>query len=325
MLTALKRDNDFLWLQEVDKFALQNSLRDLDKAYQNFFRETKKGNTEQGFPRFKAKHKSKQKYRTNYTNGNIAIDMDACQIKLPKLGWVKFRKSKKLTELPGAIVNITIKKASSGKYFASVVCKADIQELPENTKYVGYDLGIINFAIGSNGDIIKNPRYYQKEQKKLVRLQRKLSRMEKGSKNYIKQCNKIARQHEYVANMRRDFLHKESTRIVRENQVICLEDLQVREMLKKGKRIKISKLISDVGWREFRRMIQYKGKWYGRIVIIVDKTYPSSAKCSVCGDINLMLTLNMRKWECSKCGTIHDRDKNASQNILNEGLRLLSA
>lgn len=323
LLTRLKRDKDHVWLQEVDKFALQNSLRDLNTAYINFFRDFKKGKI--GFPKFKTKHKSKQKYRTNYTNGNIAVDMDSCRIRLPKLGWVRFRKNKKLTELPEEIINAIITKTSSGKYFASVTYKAEVRHLPETENTVGYDLGIITFAIGSNGDIIENPRHFQREQKKLKKLQRKLSRMVKGSNNYIKQRTKIACQHEHIANMRKDFLHKESTRIVRENQVICLEDLQVKEMLRDGKRKKISKLISDTGWRTFRNMIQYKSDWYGRLTVIIDKEYPSTAKCGICGNINPMLTLNMRKWKCPECGTIHDRDKNASQNILNEGLRLLTA
>lgn len=323
LLTRLKRDKDHLWLQEVDKFALQNSLRDLNTAYINFFRDLKKGKT--SFPKFKTKHKAKQKYRTNYTNGNIAVDLDNCRIKLPKLGLVRFRKNKKLTELSEEIINATITKTSSGKYFVSVTCKAEVRQLPETKNMVGYDLGIITFAIGSNGDIIENPRYFQREQKRLKKHQRKLSRMVKGSNNFNKQRIKIACQHEHVANMRKDFLHKESTRIVRENQVICLEDLQVREMLRDGKHKKMSKLISDAGWRTFRNMIQYKSDWYGRLAVIIDKEYPSSAKCSACGNVNPMLTLNMRKWKCPECDTIHDRDENASQNILNEGLRLLTA
>jgi putative transposase len=321
LLTQLKQDENHLWLQQVDKFALQNSLRDLSTAYSNFFRELAKGNKKQGSPKFKSKHKSKQKYRTNYTNGNITVDMVACQIKLPKLGWVKFRKSKKLTELPDEIINATVTKTSSGRYFASVICKANIQELPENANYVGYDLGLKTYAIGSNNDIIENPRYLEGELKKLATLQRQLSRKTKGSKNYKKQRIKVAKQHENIANMRKDFLHQQSTRIVRENQVICLEDLQVKNMVKNRR---LAKAISDAAWGMFRKMIIYKAKWYGRTVVIVDKFYPSSKRCNVCGEINPMLTLSIRKWKCPNCGTIHDRDKNASQNILNEGLRLLS-
>ncbi len=321
LLTELKQDKDYLWLQEVDKFALQNSLRDLNTAYQNFFREVTKRNKKQGFPKFKSKHKSKEKYRTNFTNGNIAIDMEANQIKLPKLGWVKFRNGKKI-KAPSTIINATINKASSGKYFVSVLCEFEAQELPGNTSYIGYDLGLKTYAIGSNGDLIENPRYLRQESKKLARLQKQLSRMKKGSNNYKKQKIKVARQHERIANLRKDFLHQQSTKIVRENQVICLEDLQVKNMIKNRK---LAKAISDVSWGTFRQMMLYKANWYGRTVVIIDKFYPSSKLCNVCCEINPMLTLSIREWQCPKCLTVHDRDKNAAKNILNEGLRLLSA
>jgi len=316
LLTELKRNKDYLWLQEVDKFALQNSLRDLNTAYANFFKSA------QDFPKFKAKHKTKQKYRTNFTNGNIRVDMEVKHIRLPKLGWVRFRKSKKLTKIPSEIVNATISKASSGKYFVSVLCKAEVKELPQNSNYTGYDMGLEDLLIGSNGDIAKNPRWFRQEARKLAKLQRQLSRMTKGSSNYKKQQHKIARQHEHIANMRKDFLHKLSTRIVRENQVICLEDLHVKDMIKNKR---LAKSIADAGWRLLRQMIIYKAAWYGRVVSVIDQFYPSSKQCNVCKEINPMLTLNMREWKCPICGTIHHRDKNAAQNILDEGLRLLAA
>lgn len=320
LLTQLKQDKDYVWLQEIDKFALQNSLRDLSAAYTNFFRELTKGN-KPGFPKFKSKRSSKQSYRTGYTNNNIEVDMDNCRIKLPKIKWVKFRKSKKLTKLPDDIINATITKSPSGKYFVAVVCQAKIEKLPETTNYVGYDLGLTTYAIGSNGDIIQNPRYLERELKKLAKLQRRLSRKTKGGKNYEKQRIKVAKQHERISNMRYDFLHQQSTRIVRENQVICLEDLRVKNMVKNKR---LAKAISDAAWGMFRKMINYKACWYGRTVVIIDKFYPSSKLCNVCGEINPMLTLNIREWQCPKCGTIHDRDKNASLNILTEGLRLLT-
>lgn len=321
LLTELKRDKDHIWLQETDKFALQNSLKDLSTAYSNFFRELAKGNKKQGFPKFKSKRKSKEKYRTNFTNDNIAVDMEANQIKLPKLGWVKFHKGKK-TKALGAITNATINKTSTGKYFVSVLHQAEIKEPPENKNYTGYDLGLKTYAIGSNSDIIENPRYLRQESKKLARLQKQLARMKKGSNNYKKQKIKIARQHERIVNLRKDFLHQQSTRIVRENQVICLEDLQVKNMVKNRK---LAKSISDAAWGTFRKMILYKANWYGRTVVIIDKFYPSSKLCNVCGEINPMLTLSIREWQCPKCRAIHDRDANAAMNILNEGLRLLAA
>ncbi len=322
LLTKLKQDKDHLWLQQVDKFALQNSLRDLNAAYNNFFRELRQGSVKPGFPRFKSKHKSKQKYRTNFTNDNIRVDMEACKIKLPKLGWIKFRKSEKWTELPGRIISAAINRTSSGKYLVSVLCQAKVDELPEVHSFAGYDLGLTTFAIGSSGDVIENPRYFRKEERKLARLQKRLSRKTKGSNNYLKQRTKVARQHERIANMRRDFLHQQSTRIVRENQVICLEDLRVKNLVKNRR---LAKSISDAGWGMFRQMISYKAEWYGRTVVIIDKFYPSSKLCSVCGETNPMLTLSVREWQCPHCKAVHNRDTNAARNILNEGLRLLSA
>lgn len=320
MLTELKRDRDLLWLREADKFALQNSLTDLERAYTNFFDGRKKGE-QVGFPKFKKKHKAKQKYRTNLTNNNIAMDLETREIKLPKLGWVRFQKSKKLTELPGQIVNATITHASSGKYFVSVLFMHQVRELPESHDYAGYDLGLKTYAFGSNGDIIENPRYLKQAEKKLARLQRSLSRKKKKSRNFCRQRIKVARQHERVANMRKNFLDQESTRIVRENQVIVLEDLKVKNMVKNRR---LSKSMSDASWGTFRRMIEYKGRWYGRTVVSIDKFYPSSKLCSVCGEKNPMLTLSVREWACPHCGTVHDRDENAAINILNEGLRLLA-
>jgi len=321
LLTKLKQDKEYIWLQEVDKFALQNSLKDLDKAYANFFRERAKGNTKQGFPKYKSKHKTRQKYRTNYTNDNVRLDIEAQQIKLPKLGWVKLHKSKNLIESPGKIINVTVNKTSSGKYFASVLYLAEIQELPETKNNAGYDLGLKIFANSSNDDTIENPRYFRTEERKLTRLQRQLSRKAIGSNNRQKQRIQVARQHERITNLRKDFLHQQSTRIVRENQVICLEDLQIKNMIKNRR---LAKSISDAGWGMFRQMIIYKANWYGRTVVIIDKFYPSSKKCNECGEINPMLTLSIREWQCPKCGQTHDRDKNAAQNILAEGLRLLS-
>lgn len=321
-LTQLKRLKEHLWLNEADKFALQNSLRDLAVAFENFFRERQKRNTKQGYPKFHSKRDHKQSYRTNFTNNNIEVDMEGCCIKLPKLGWVSFRKNRKQTDFPKTIINVTIRKTPSGKYFASVLCLTEVAELPVSANDIGCDLGLTQFLIPSQGEPIENPRYYRKTEKQLAYAQHKLSRKKKGSKNYGKQKIKVAKLHERIANQRKDFLHKESTRLVNENQIICLEDLQVKNMVRNPR---LAKSIQDAGWSEFKRMLLYKAGWYGRTVVLIDKFYPSTKRCNCCGEVNPMLTLSDREWQCPACETIHDRDRNAARNILQEGLRLLAA
>ncbi len=313
-LTKMKAAEDTKWLSEVDKFALQNSLKDLDKAYKNFF----EGRS--NYPQFKSKHGSKQSYQTNFTNDNIRIDAKHNLIKLPKLGWVEFAADGR--EIPDKVVNVNISRTPAGKYYASVICVTEIDSLPAAVGQVGIDLGIKQFAILSTGETIENPKYYVKAQKKLVKLQRRLSKKKKGSKNRDKARLKVAGQHEKVANQRKDFQHKLSKKLVVENQVISMEDLRIKNMVKNRK---LAKAISDAGWGEFRRMVEYKAAWHGRVVVIVDSFYPSSKLCSKCGTKNAMLTLSHREWQCPVCGTIHDRDKNASKNILAEGLRILAS
>ncbi len=321
-LTLLKQSKEHLWLNEVDKFALQNSLRNLDTAFVNFFRERQKGNIKQGYPNFKKKHGSTQSYRTNFTNGNIQVDFVNCRIKFPKLGWVTFRKSKKQTTFPTEIINATIKRMPSGKFFVSVCCHDQIEVLPETDKQIGGDLGLKQFLIPSYGEPIENPRYFRKTEKKLARAQRKLSKKKKGSNNRNKQRIKVARLHEMVFNQRRDFLHKQSFMLVNENQVICMEDLSVKNMLLNHK---LAKSIQDAGWSDFKRMVAYKSGWRGRTFVQIGKFFPSTKKCNHCGEVNPMLTLSDREWQCPSCDAIHDRDHNAAQNILDEGLRLLAS
>jgi putative transposase len=315
-LTKLK--TELAWLKEIDKFALQNSLKDLDRAYQNFFREIKKGNTEQGFPKFKSRHTHDYSYKTTWTNNNIEIREN--QIKLPKLGLVKMALSQ---DIQGRIINCTISKTPSNKYFVSVCCTDVVMDfLPENKNYIGIDLGIKEFAITSKGEKFENPKHLSKLEQKLKIEQRRLSSKKKGSQNWHKQRIKLNRVHEKIANQRTDFLQKLSTKLINENQVICLEDLQVKNMVKNHC---LAKAISDVSWSEFKRQLDYKSKWYGRELIKINKWFPSSQLCSECGyQSKITKDLSIREWICPNCGVIHDRDVNAAINIENEGLRLLA-
>jgi putative transposase len=315
-LTKLKQEKE--WLKEIDKFALQNALKNLDRAYSNFFREIKKGNKEQGFPKFKSKRNNLYSYRTSFTHNNIRIEGN--YLKLPKLGLVKFAKSR---EIQGRILNCTIIKTCSGKYFASICCTdVEIQKFINNKNIVGLDLGLKEFAITSYGEIIDNPKYLFKLENKLKREQRKFSKKKKGSKNRNKQRIKFNVVHEKITNQRNDFLQKLSTRLIKENQIICLEDLAVKNMVKNHK---LAKAISDVSWSEFVRILQYKSLWHDRIIQKVDRYFPSSQLCGVCGYKNIKVKdLSIREWICPECGTKHNRDVNAAMNIKNEGLRLLN-
>ena len=309
-----KLKKEYNWLREVDSISLQQSLKDLDKAFKRFFKRLS------GFPKFKSKKNSRQSYRTQYfkrSNGTESIEIKDDKIKLPKLGWLKFRKSREVT---GKIQNVTIRKSKAGKYYISVCVKEEVEKLPQTDKAIGIDLGLKNFLITSNGEVVSNPRTLTKYEDKITRLNKRLAKKEKGSNNWYKVKYKLAKTHEKVANIRKDFLHKLSTKLICENQTIIVESLKVKNMLKNSR---LAKSISDVSWSKFVDYLSYKAEWYGRELIKINTFFPSSQLCSECGYQNKEIKdLSIREWECPKCHSIHDRDINASKNILQQGLQL---
>ncbi|NDI34758.1 IS200/IS605 family element RNA-guided endonuclease TnpB [Chengkuizengella sediminis] len=310
--------NEFIWLKEVDKFALTNAIYDLDTAYQNFFREIKNGNKNQGLPKFKSKRNRYYSYKTNFTNNNIKVDFENNRVQLPKLKWISCKLHR---QFDGVIQSATIKQYPSGKYFISILVDTDIRELPKNNNIIAFDLGVKEFLVDSNDKHIDNPKTIYKYEQKLAKLQRQFAKKQKGSNNWNKHRIKVARLHEKIANIRIDFLNRLSSQIINDNQVIISEDLNIKGMLKDSK---LAKSISDVSWGEFTRQLEYKADWYGRTYHKIDRWFASSQTCSSCEHKNKSVKLlTIRKWECDKCKTIHQRDENASINILNKGLKEL--
>lgn len=291
--------------------ALQQTLRDLDRGFVNFFQKRA------AHPVFKSKHNHYQSYRTLNQGDNIRIT--GKYLKLPKLGYVKVRQSMEI----GHINYVTIEKTPTGKYFAVLNVDFEPELLGNDGGCIGIDVGIKEFYTTSNGNVISNPKHLERSMKKLIREQRKLSRKVPGSNNRNKQRLKVALVHERITNQRNDFLQKTSTALIRENQTICVEDLNVRGMVRNHK---LAQSIASAAWSKFFNMLEYKAVWYGNDIIRVPAKYPSSQTCSCCGYQNpLVKNLAVRRWECPECHTVHDRDKNAAINILNYGMLIQSA
>ncbi len=310
-LTCLKQQEEYCWLSEVSSVPLQQALRHLDKAFLNFFEGRAK------YPTFK-----KKRHRQSATYTSNAFKWDGTSLTLAKMtAPLDIRWSRPLPN--GATPSsVTVSKDCADRYFVSFLVEEDIKQLEPASATVGADLGLKAFVILSTGETIGNPKFFHKDEKKLAKAQRRHARKQKGSKNRAKARQKVARIHARIADRRYDFLHQLSTRLIRENQTICVESLQVKNMVKNHS---LAKAISDLGWSEFVSFLSYKAAWYGRNLVKIDKWYPSSKRCFDCGHLLDSLTLDVRIWTCPECGVVHDRDLNAAQNIHAVGLTVFEA
>lgn len=307
-LTELKKTDEFVWLNDVSSVPLQQSLRHLQTGFLNFFA----GRT--GYPSFKAKHHHRDS--AEYTKSAFRWDQVTQQLTLAKMKTplpIRFSR-----HVPAEPTTITISRDPSGRYHVSMLVETEVTELDDAPNdAIGIDMGITTFATLSTGEKVANPRYHQADMDRLARAQRDLARKQKGSKNRGKAAQRVARIHARIADRRRDHHHQLSTRLVRENQTIVVEDLNLRGMVTNRH---LSRAISDVGWGQFASMCEYKSDWYGRDFVKIDRWFPSTRRCSNCGHIGPKLDLSIRKWDCVECGAHHDRDHNASINIRAAGL-----
>ena len=312
-ITPASYKERFPFFKEVDSLALSNAQLNRNKALKSFFRKQNK------FPKFKAK-RNKQSYSTNNQNGTVYLSEDCKYISLPKIKNIKIKMHRKFD---GVIKTVTVSKECDDTYYVSILVEENIEAKPKSNNSVGIDLGIKSYIVDSNAERIDNPKHLSRSLLKLAIEQRKLSHMKKGGKNRNKQRIKVARLHRRIRNQRNDFLQKLSSKYINENQVIVLEDLNIKQMEQDSR---LSRLIVDASWSTFVSMLEYKGNWYGRDIIKVPTYYPSSQLCSCCGYQNKEIKdLSIREWVCPKCGATHSRDHNASINILNKGLDILKA
>lgn len=305
-LTALKKTPEHSWLNEVSSVPVQQALRHLQTAFTNFFAKRAK------YPQFRRKS---DKQSAEYTTS--AFRWDGQALKLAKMGTpLNIRWSRQIPKA-AKVTTVTVSKDAAGRYFVSMLCDDVVAAKAEAQGKVGIDLGLSHFAILSTGEKVAAPNIFRKNEAKLAKLQRRLAKKQKGSANRAKARLKVAKLHARIADARKDFLHKLSTRLINENQVIAVESLSVSNMQKNRC---LSKSISDASWAEFVRQLEYKALWYGRTLIGIDKWFPSTKRCSDCGYTMLKMPLKMREWTCPECGSVHDRDINAARNVLAAGL-----
>ncbi len=313
--TPAQYKKEFEWLKEVDSLALANAQLNLNKAYKNFFRDKAIG-----FPKFKSKKSNHRSYTTNCVNGNIKVERG--YIKLPKLGVVKIKQHRDVPD-EYRLKSVTISRTPTGKYYASILYEYEKHIEPvEPEIIVGLDYSMKELFVSSDGTSAEYPKYYRQSLAKLKREQKKLSNCEKGSHNRTKQRIKVAKLHEKVANQRKDFLHKSSRQITNAVDVVCIEDLNMKGM---SQALNFGKSVSDNGFGLFVSMLDYKLREQGKQVVKIDKWFPSSKKCSGCGEVKDALLLSERQYHCEACGITLNRDYNASLNIRSEGIRMLLA